>query len=170
MIEAVIFVIFPICLALAALTDFFEMTIPNRIPVILLASFVLVAPFAGLGWSQFGLHLATGAIVFSVGFALFALNAMGGGDAKLLTAAAVWYGFDPSLYAFMLYVAYLGGGLTLLILLIRAHTDVVSAFGLRLPDSIVTARKIPYGIAIGAAGLLTYPQSPLVLWALEGMH
>ncbi len=170
MIASVVFVVFPICLALAALTDFFEMTIPNRIPVILLASFVLVAPFAGLGWSQFGLHLAAGAIVFSVGFVLFALNAMGGGDAKLLTAAAVWYGFDPSLYAFMLYVAYLGGGLTLLILVIRAHTDVVSALGLTLPDSIVTARKIPYGIAIGAAGLLTYPQSPLVLWALEGMH
>lgn len=166
MLEAIIFVIFPICLALAALTDFFEMTIPNRVPAILIAAFLLVAPFTGMGISAMGMHLAAGGIVFSAGFALFALNAMGGGDAKLLTAAAVWYGFDPSLYAFMIYVAYLGGGLTLLILVIRANTDTVSAFGLTLPDSIVTAKKIPYGIAIGAAGLLTYPQSPLVVWAL----
>ena len=26
---------------------------------------------------------------------------------------------------------------------------------------------IPYGIALGIGGLLTYPESPLMVWALE---
>ncbi|HCL64914.1 MAG TPA: peptidase [Rhizobium sp.] len=170
MIASVVFVVFPICLALAALTDFFEMTIPNRIPVILLASFFLVAPFAGLGWSQFGLHLAAGAIVFSVGFVLFALNAMGGGDAKLLTAAAVWYGFTPELLSFLIHVAYLGGALTIAILMLRARANTVIAMGLPLPQSLLSAKKVPYAIAIGLAGLMTYSQSPLVLTALENIR
>ncbi len=169
MVEAIIFVIFPLCLALAALTDFFEMTIPNRIPAILAAAFLLVAPFTGMAIEVIGLHLAAASMVFAAGFVLFAINAMGGGDAKLLAAASIWFGLDPSLFTFMLYVAYLGGGLTLLILVIRANSEVVTAFGVRLPDSIVTANKIPYGIAIGAAGLMTFPQSPPVVWALAQM-
>ncbi len=38
MIIASIFLVFPLCLALAALTDLFSMTIPNRISVILSTS------------------------------------------------------------------------------------------------------------------------------------
>lgn len=170
MLEAAIFVIFPLCLVLAALTDLLEMTIPNRIPVILLASFLVVAPFVGLTWTGFGLHLLAGLIVFSVGFSLFALNVMGGGDAKLLTAAAVWYGFSPSLLSFVIHVAYLGGILTIAILLLRARSSTVLAMGLPLPHSLLGAKKVPYAIGIGLAGLMTYPQSPLVLAALENIR
>ena len=170
MLEAAIFVIFPMCLVLASWTDFFEMTIPNRIPLILLAAFLVVAPFVGMTWTTFGLHLAAGLVVFSVGFALFALNVMGGGDAKLLTAAAVWYGLTPALFTFLVYVAYAGGALTLLILILRARSNSVLAMGLPLPDSIISAKKIPYAIAIGVAGRATYPQSPVVLAALEGLR
>lgn len=167
MLEAAIFVIFPICLVLAALTDLFEMTIPNRIPAVLLAAFFVVAPFVGLSWTGFGMHLVAGLIVFSVGFTLFAFNVMGGGDAKLLTAAAVWYGFTPELLSFLIHVAYLGGILTIAILLLRARSNTVIAMGLPIPHSLLSAKKVPYAIAIGVAGLMTYPQSPLVLWALD---
>ncbi len=167
MYEAAVFVIFPLCLVVAAFTDLFEMTVPNRIPAILLASFLLLAPFSGLGLSGFGWHIAAGITVFAVVFGLFALNVMGGGDAKLLTAAAVWYGFTPSLLHFLIYVAYGGGLLTILILLVRARANTVMALGLPVPHSILTAKKIPYAIAIGVGGLVTFPQSPLVLAALE---
>ncbi|WP_112827515.1 prepilin peptidase [Rhizobium cremeum] len=167
MYEAAVFVIFPLCLVVAAFTDLFEMTVPNRIPAILLASFLLLAPFSGLGLGDFGWHIAAGIAVFAVVFGLFALNVMGGGDAKLLTAAAVWYGFTPSLLHFLIYVAYGGGLLTILILLVRARANTVMALGLRVPHSILTAKKIPYAIAIGVGGLVTFPQSPLVLAALE---
>lgn len=170
MVEAAIFVIFPMCLVLAALTDFLEMTIPNRIPVILLGAFFVVAPFVGFTLTGFGLHLLAGLIVFSVGFTLFAFNVMGGGDAKLLTAAAVWYGFSPSLLSFLVHVAYLGGILTILLLILRARSNSVLAMGLPLPHSLIGAKKVPYAIAIGLAGLMTYPQSPLVSAALESIR
>ncbi len=94
---------------------------------------------------------------------------MGGGDAKLLTAAAVWYGFTPELLSFLIHVAYLGGILTIAILLLRARSNTVIAMGLPIPHSLLSAKKVPYAIAIGVAGLMTYPQSPLVLWALDNI-
>ena len=51
--------------------------------------------------------------------------------------------------------------------LVRARANTVMALGLRVPHSILTAKKIPYAIAIGVGGLVTFPQSPLVLAALE---
>lgn len=169
MIASVIFLVFPLCLVLAALTDFLEMTIPNRIPLILAGAFLFVAPFVGMSWPVFGLHLAAAAIVFFSCFALFALNVMGGGDAKLLTAAALWFGLNATLLSFLVTVAYLGGILTIVILLIRARSSTVLAMGLPLPNSILMAKKIPYAIAIGGAGLISYPQSPLVVWALQSL-
>ena len=170
MFEAIIFVVFPICLALAAFTDLFTMTIPNRIPAILLGAFFVVAPFSGLGWPALGMHLAVAALVFSVCFALFATNVMGGGDAKLLTAAAVWFGFNTSLFEFLVYVAYIGGLLTIAILMLRARANTLLAAGLTLPSSLLWAKKVPYGIAIAIGGFFAYPSSPLVISALARLH
>ncbi|MCV9962298.1 prepilin peptidase [Pararhizobium sp. BT-229] len=166
MTEAAIFVIFPLCLAIAAFSDLFTMTIPNRVSAILLGAFVLIAPLAGLGISAIGMHLLAGVIVFSVCFTLFALNIMGGGDAKLLTASAVWFGFNTSLLEFLICVSFLGGLLTLLILMMRSKENVILASGLPVPPLLFTAKKIPYGIAIGLGGFIAYPSSPLMLAAL----
>lgn len=170
MIEAVIFVVFPICLAMAAFTDLFTMTIPNRIPAILLCAFFVIAPFAGLGWAAFGMHLVAAALVFAVCFALFATNVMGGGDAKLLTAAAVWFGFNASLFEFLVYVAYIGGLLTIAILMLRTRANTLLAAGLALPSSLLWAKKVPYGIAIAIGGFFAYPSSPLVISALARLN
>lgn len=166
MVQAAIFVIFPLCLAVAAFSDLFTMTIPNRISAILLAAFILIAPFAGLQLPEIGLHLLAGAVVFGFCFALFAINVMGGGDAKLLTASAVWFGFGEPLFVFLIYVSLLGGALTLAILMLRKQENALLATGLPLPQLLFTAKKIPYGIAIGLGGFLAYPSSPLMLAAL----
>ncbi|MFC3071729.1 A24 family peptidase [Shinella pollutisoli] len=168
MTDAVIFVVFPLCLAIAAFSDLFTMTIPNRVSAILLAAFVIVAPLAGLGLAEIAMHLAAGLLVFSVCFAFFALNVMGGGDAKLLTASAVWFGMTFSLVEYLVYVSVFGGVLTLAILALRAHTDAIMASGLRLPDHLLSAKKVPYGVAIGLAAFAAYPSSPLMLAALSG--
>ncbi|MGB3876191.1 A24 family peptidase [Shinella zoogloeoides] len=168
MTQAIIFVVFPLCLAVAACSDFLTMLIPNRVSAILLASFFIVAPLVGLGMTEIAMHLAAGAIVFSACFALFAFNVMGGGDAKLLTASAVWFGLTFSLIEFLVYVSFLGGVLTLAILSLRAHTNSILASGLPMPDSLVMAKKIPYGIAIGIGAFMAYPSSPLMLAALGG--
>lgn len=144
------------------------MLIPNRVSAILLASFVIVAPLSGLGIADIGMHLTAGLLVFSVCFALFALNVMGGGDAKLLTASAVWFGMTFSLVEFLLYVSFFGGILTLMILSLRSHSNTILASGVSLPSHLLQAKKIPYGIAIGVAAFLAYPSSPLMLAALGG--
>lgn len=166
MTQAIIFVVFPLCLAVAACSDFLMMLIPNRVPAILLAAFFVVAPLAGLGLTEMATHLAAGVIVFSGCFALFALNVMGGGDAKLLTASAVWFGMTFSLFEFLVYVSFFGGVLTLGILSLRAHTDTILASGFPVPDSFIMAKKIPYGIAIAVGAFMAYPSSPLMLAAL----
>jgi len=166
--QAIIFVVFPLCLAVAACSDFFTMRIPNRVSAILLASFFVVAPLAGLGLADIAAHAAAGLIVFSVCFALFALNIMGGGDAKLLTASAVWFGLTFSLFEFVVLVSFFGGMLSLAIISLRAHTDAILASGLPIPSHLVLEKKVPYGIAIGVAAFLAYPSSPLMLAALGG--
>jgi prepilin peptidase CpaA len=170
MITAAIFVIFPLCLAIAAFSDLFTMTIPNRVSVILLGAFILIAPLAGLSLAIIGMHLLAGVVVFTVCFTLFALGIMGGGDAKLLTASAVWFGFNSSLMTFVLYVSIVGGLLTLLILMMRKQENAILASGFPVPPLLFTAKKIPYGIAIGLGGFLAYPSSPLMQAALAQLH
>lgn len=166
MTQAIIFVVFPLCLAVAAFSDFLTMLIPNRVSAILLASFVVVAPLAGLGLTEIAMHLAAGLVVFAVCFTLFAFNVMGGGDAKLLTASAVWFGLTHSLVEYLVYVSFFGGLLTMAILSLRASTDLILATGLPVPDHILKAKKVPYGIAIGIGAFAAYPSSPLMLAAL----
>ncbi|API53747.1 peptidase [Rhizobium leguminosarum] len=169
MIAAAVFVILPLCLAMAAFSDLFTMTIPNRVSVILIASFLVLAPLSGLGWEIIGMHLAGAAIVFSACFALFAFNVMGGGDAKLLSATALWFGLNESLLFLMTDVAAIGGLITLLILLVRTQSNTILAIGLPVPNSVLLAKKIPYGIAIAIGGFMAFPSSPLFLAALESL-
>ncbi|MFK3777171.1 prepilin peptidase [Agrobacterium sp. NPDC089420] len=169
MVVAAIFLILPFCLAFAALNDLFSMTIPNRITVFLFLSFLVIAPFSGMDWHSFMMSLAAAAAVFLACFVLFATNVMGGGDAKLLTAAAVWYGFNISLIEFLLAVTFLGGILTLGILLLRSRSQEIMAIGIPIPDSLMVAKKIPYGIGIAAAGFVTYGEAPLVKAAIASL-
>lgn len=165
-----ILIVLPMCLAIAAVSDLFTMTIPNRVSAALLAGFLVLAPLAGLPWPEIGMNLVAGLAVFGVCFALFAVNVMGGGDAKLLTAAAVWYGFNTSLLAFLVTVGYVGGAVTLIFLLLRSRASWVLAMGIPLPASMVTAKNIPYGIAIAVAGFLTFGQAPIYLLAMNAFH
>lgn len=167
MYHTVILTVLPFCLVIAALTDFFEMTIPNWISALLVLSFLLVSPFSGLTLIDLGWHMAAASVVFVACFTLFAFNVMGGGDAKLLTAAALWFGFNHSLFEFLVLTGYFGGMLTIIVLLMRANWDKFATVGLALPATLMVAKKIPYAIAIGAAGLMAYPSSPLVVAAIQ---
>ena len=166
MVTAAILVIFPLCMAMAACSDLLTMTIPNRLSVILIAAFLAVAPLAGLSLHDMLMHLAGGGIVFAVCFALFALGIMGGGDAKILAASALWFGFDQSLFVYIMYVSVFGGLLSLAIISMRSQHDLIMTYGIPVPQTMMHKKKVPYGIAIGAAAFIAYPSSPLVLSAL----
>jgi prepilin peptidase CpaA len=64
MVEAAIFVILPLCLAMAAFSDILTMTIPNRVSAVLAVSFFVVAPLAGMDLATFGWSVAAAMIVF----------------------------------------------------------------------------------------------------------
>jgi prepilin peptidase CpaA len=46
---------------------------------------------------------------------------------------------------------------------------MITAVGLRVPKSILYAKKIPYGIAIAIGGFMAFPSSPLLIAAMEGL-
>lgn len=167
MLEAAILLIFPFAMVFAAVSDFLSMTIQNRVSLGLACAFLIIAPFTGMGWADIGLHAAAGLLVLLAGFGLFAIRAMGGGDAKLLAATAIWMGLGTNLLYYLVLASMLGGGLTLLILSYRKSPIAVFAGQIeclrRLGDR---SEGIPYGIALGLAGLMTLPQTELGMWAI----
>ena len=63
MIDQSLLFLFPAAMAFAAAMDMLTMTIPNRISLVLIASFFVAAYFAELSGHQVLMHLATGAVV-----------------------------------------------------------------------------------------------------------
>jgi prepilin peptidase CpaA len=157
-LEGALLIAVPGLLALAAVLDLLTFRIPNKLTLGLAGAFLLVAPFSGLGATGFGMHVAAGGLTLLVGMLLFAPGWIGGGDAKLLAAVSLWFGFEH-LLEFTLLAAVLGGALGLAVLMYRRSP--VPAFpsqewAVRLHD-----RKagIPYGVALAGAALLIYPET-----------
>ncbi len=146
-------------MAYAGSMDLVTMTIPNRVSILLVAGFVLLAPFAGLGAHEIALHLAAGTVVLAIGIAMFSQGWIGGGDAKIFAAASLWLGFEH-LWHFIALAAIAGGFLTMGLLFFRVMPLPVA---LGQQDWIVRLhhRKtgVPYGIAIAAAALMVYPST-----------
>jgi len=168
MLEALIFVVFPFCMVFAALSDTLSMTIANRLPLLLVVVFAVVAPMTGMDWTAYGWHFAAGALVLVVTFGLFAVGGMGGGDAKLLAATALWMGLGFQLVEYLVVSTFLGGALTLAIVVYRNSPLAVFTGGNLFLRNFADRKKgIPYGIALGMGGLIAFPGSPLAVWALE---
>src|SRR5690606_37425478 len=111
--------IFPFCMVFAAVSDMVSMTIANRVSILLVLAFAVLAPLTGMPVPQIGMHLLTGAAVLVVTFGLFAVGGMGGGDAKLIAATSVWFGFGIGLVNYLLVTAIIGGLLTLALVVFR---------------------------------------------------
>jgi prepilin peptidase CpaA len=168
MIEAAILVVFPFAMLHAAISDMLSMTILNRVSLLLIGSFAIIAPLTGMEISQILMHVAAFALVLTVCFCLFASGAMGGGDAKLLAATSLWFGMSMDLMVYLLISSFLGGVLTLAILGFRGSAVAVYAgrveFLRRIGDS---KEKIPYGIALGIGGLIAFPDSWMAEWVIQ---
>lgn len=157
-----IITIFPAAMALAAATDLFTMTVPNWISLLLIAGFAVVASLVGLGWPEAGLHVLLAVAALVVTFTLFSFGWIGGGDAKLFAATCLWLG-PEAILTYAIYAALMGGALTLAILVLRtvplpAMLDS-QAWLTRLHNP---KEGVPYGIALAAAGLLVYPDTPFM--------
>ena len=84
--EILVIVALPLLLAAAAGWDLASFTIPNFLTAALLGAFALFALAAGLTLPAIGWHLLAG-LLGLIGFTLFALGYIGGGDAKLFAAS-----------------------------------------------------------------------------------
>jgi prepilin peptidase CpaA len=157
--EAIRLLLFPALMAFAASSDLLTMTISNRLSLALAGGFLLLTLVTGMSLAAFGMHLAAAALVLAISFGFFTQGWIGGGDAKLAAATALWFGFDH-LLDYLIYASLFGGALTLLLLQFR-----------RLPLPSVLARQpwiqrlhetggdVPYGIALAAAALAVYPKT-----------
>lgn len=170
MLAAIILVVFPFCMVFAALSDMISMTIANRVSVLLVATFVVAAPLTGMDWATFVLHIAAGALVLMITFGLFAVGGMGGGDAKLLSATAIWMGLSFTLIQYLVYSTLVGGALTLAILLYRnSPLSVYTGHLLFLRNLADEKVGVPYGMALAVGGLLTFPATALGQWAMAAV-
>ena len=156
-LEYLLVLIFPSLMAFAAMMDLFTMTIPNRISILLVSAFVVVAPLTGMGWGDYLVHVTTGLAVLALGVVLFAVGFLGGGDAKLLAAASLWLGFE-NLLQYVVLVAILGGLLSGVLLVYRGILPprwlTSHAWAMRLHDR---TEGIPYGLALAGAALWVFP-------------
>jgi prepilin peptidase CpaA len=146
-------------MAFAASSDLLTMTISNRLSMALAGGFFLLTLITGMSLYAFGMHLAAAAVVLVIAFVFFSQGWIGGGDAKLVAATALWFGFDY-LLDYLICASLFGGALTLAIIQFR-----------KLPLPVVLAREtwilrlhetgagIPYGIALAAAALAVYPKT-----------
>jgi len=93
------------------------------------------------------------------GFAFFAARFVGGGDAKLFAAVALWFGFGD-LLSYVLIASLAGGALTLLILALRRVPLPVTGrpWLMRLADP---RAGIPYGVALAVGALVLLPQTEI---------
>ncbi len=151
--------VFPALMAFAAVSDLFTMTISNRISLLLVGGFFLLASLSGMNFPQFALHLGSAALVLLLGFGCFACGWIGGGDAKLAAATALWFGFGH-LLEYLLVASIFGGTLTLALLAFRnwplPHVLARQTWVRRLHEP---RGGVPYGVALAAAALVVYPHT-----------
>ena len=159
----------PLLMIFAACMDLFTLRISNNISIALVIGFFPLALICGLSLPAIGLHYGCGLFILFITFTLFALGKIGGGDAKLAAASAVWIGWDL-LLDYLLIASLLGGALALFLLAAR-----------RAPLPLVLLREpwiarlhdpkgaVPFGIALGLGGVIVYPQTPLWLLAVTDL-
>lgn len=162
MIEAVALVLFPTLMVFSACTDLLTMTIPNRVSLALIVIFAALALYTHMPWGMALSHLSCGLAMLAATFLMFHMGWIGGGDAKLAAATALWLGWDH-LLDYGLIASLAGGVLTLIILELRRQEPRIVAAS-RLAHLCDKTAGVPYGIALALGGLMVYPQSPL--WTL----
>lgn len=159
--ELLVLLVMPALLATAAGWDLASFTIPNFIQLGMLAMFAVLVFALGMSPGVFATHLLAGFVGLVLGFALFALGFVGGGDAKLFACVALALGLHDLLdYALM--ASIFGGALTICLLA-----------GRRLPlPRFLAAQKwisrlhderegIPYGVALALGAFVILPHTEI---------
>lgn len=135
--------------AVASWTDVSGRRIPNWLCLLTFAAAIVVTAFLREPWA-IGDHLLHACVALIVGMALFAVRAIGGGDAKFYAAVAAFF---PLADAWRLFVLVSFSGLVLLVIWFTVRR--VQRLPIRRKNEGMVG--VPYGVAIavGAIGLAT---------------
>lgn len=168
-VQILLLLAFPVLVVTAALRDLVSFRIPNWISAALIAAFFPAALVSGMDLAAVGMHLAVFAGVLVAGVAMFALGWIGGGDAKLFAAAALWLGW-PALTPYLMVTCIAGGGLAMMLLAARSAViqPLLSTGPGWLARLVTPGESVPYGVAIGIGALAALPQAPLMILAGAG--
>ena len=120
----------PILLIVAATGDVMALRIPNWLTALTALLFFPMALLTGMPMAEFGLHVLAGLILFAAGFILFQFGLFGGGDAKLMAAAGLWFGTSQTL-PFLAGTAAAGG---VLALVVGAWSMFLISWEIHVPD------------------------------------
>ena len=156
---------FPLLVLAAAVTDAATYTIPNWISLALAGAFV---PAAAAAWwaevplSVIGLCVGLGFAALILGMAMFAFGWIGGGDAKLLAACALWLGWQ-GLAPFLFWTTVAGGVMAAALLVARRHGAqfVGSNAPTWLGRLFSRQADVPYGVAIAFGALMAFRHGAL---------
>ncbi|MEM7665945.1 MAG: prepilin peptidase [Pseudomonadota bacterium] len=130
-----------IALVFAAFTDIRRRQIDNWLNIAVALGAPVFWWTSGLDlWPDVAMQLGVALLAFGVLCGLFALNMMGGGDVKLLTALALW--IEPLAFLQLIIIMALAGGLL---------TIVMGGWHFLMNQKERLA--IPYGVAIAFGGL-----------------
>lgn len=152
-------------LAWAAYGDVRRYLIPNKISLLILATYVgfslssafLPDFYPSVNW--FG-GFIVGGVMLAVGLVLFARGIMGGGDVKLLASASVWAG-PAHIFDLLVITALVGGVLAVAVGLSRVrHAQTEPA-----DSGPVKEVALPYGVAIAVGGVVVATQLGSALWS-----
>ncbi|HMN72090.1 MAG TPA: prepilin peptidase [Rhodoblastus sp.] len=161
MLDFAVLAIFPGVMVFAAISDMLTMKIPNAVSLALVVGFFVLAAAMGMHWSTIGWHALAAVLMLIACFFMFNMGWIGGGDAKLAAATALWLGFGL-LPTYGVFASVFGGILTLVILQLR---QMAQEGPLSSTPWLARLREknggIPYGIALAAAGLMVYPDTAL---------
>ena len=162
LIKSLVLGAFAVLVIAAALKDLSSFTIPNWISITLALAFAPAALLLGASLGAIGVSLAVGAGVLVLAAGMFAMGWIGGGDAKLMAAAALWVGLR-GLAPFALYTALAGGALALGLVALRSTwIRPLAAVGPQWARRLATpGEAAPYGVAIAVGALAAFALNPL---------
>ena len=151
--------LFLFLLVAAGVGDLLTFKIPNWMTIAIAIAFFPMAVATGLPAHQILWQCVAAGAILIVGFGIFAAGMWGGGDAKLVAAAALWFAW-PALAHFVIYTTLAGGVLAAAVGFwsmihidqeVRGHTWITRWMNLK--------PNVPYGVAFAIGGFLAFPET-----------
>ena len=157
--------VFPFLVLYAAAMDLLTMQIPNWVSVVGVVAFLGMALVAGMPMSVIAWSIMVSITTFIICFVAFIFHLLGGGDVKLATMIMLWLGWDH--FGKFFVIASLYGGLVALVALyLFDNLRYTLMMRTGKPVEFASVSGIPYGVALSAASLHFYLQSPLIKYLI----